>query len=205
MQRRLRVRGTTIADLEEFATEIDQLFKGEDFDVTFNKRRFEYIEGFKKNLLENIQSGKTNLEAGGYGLEKLVKELLEIDGYIAEIPSKQRFSGFADADIEATKEDFLVTEKLLVQVKHHFGTTGTWGAQQLVKIYESEKDLFSEYRLVLVTSGDPSGELKELCDKKDIILVDGNDLIEWIFKSLPEMQFETKKMLSISDIPTLVT
>lgn len=204
LQRRLRVRGTTIADLREFSDEIDNLFKGEDFDSGFNKKRIEAINSFKKQLLKNIQRGKTNLQSGGYGLEKLIKELLEIDGYKAEIQSKQRFSGLSDADIKAEKEDFLLTEKLLVQVKHHSGITGTWGAKQLTEILNSEKDLFSEYRLVLVTSAIPSGDLIKLCENQDIILVSGNDLSEWVFKSLPQLRFDTKKRLSISDIPTLL-
>ena len=39
LQRRLRVRGTTIADLWEFSEEIENLFKGEDFDSIYNKKR----------------------------------------------------------------------------------------------------------------------------------------------------------------------
>lgn len=204
LQRRLRVRGTTIADLWEFRKEIDCLFEGEDFDSLYNKNRIKTIDRFKENLLENIRSGRTNLESGGYGLEKLVQELLEIDGYKAEILSKQKFSGFADADIEAIKEDFLLVEKLLVQVKHHSGVTGTWGAEQLTEILNSEKDFFSEYRLALVTSAIPSNELVKLCEKKDVILVSGNDLSEWIFKSLQRLKYETKKRLGVCDVPTLL-
>ena len=133
-----------------------------------------------------------------------MQELLIIDGYNANIQSKQRFSSFADADIEAIKEDFLVTEKLLVQVKHHEGITDTWGAEQLTEILKTESDFFSEYRLVLVTSAIPSDELKILCENKDIILVSGTDLVEWIFKSLHSLKYETKKSLAISDIPALL-
>lgn len=204
LQRRLRIRGTTIVDLWEFSEEIDNLFKGEDFDSIFEKKRTDAIDNFKKQLIKNIQSGNTNLESGGYGLEKLIKELLEIDGYYAKILAKQRFPGFSDADIEAVKNDFLLTEKLLVQVKHHSGITGTWGAEQLKEILESEKDLFSEYRLVLVTSAIPSDDLVKFCEKQDIILKNGNDLADWLFKSLPQLKFDTKKRLSISDIPTLL-
>ncbi len=205
LQRRLRVRGTTIADLWEFSDEIDSLFEGQNFDSMYNKSRIEAIDQFKNNLLKNIQSGKTNLESGGYGLEKLVQELLEIDGYQAEIQSKQRFSGFADADIEAIKEDFLHVQKFLVQVKHHSGVTGTWGAEQLTEILKLENDLFSEYRLVLVTSAIPSDELLNFCEMKDIIIVSGSDLSEWIFNSLQKLKYETKKRLGISDVPTLLT
>ncbi|MDP8237489.1 MAG: restriction endonuclease [Candidatus Hatepunaea meridiana] len=204
LQRRLRVRGTTIANLNEFADEIEALFRGEDFNATYDKEKLRYIEEFKKELLLNIQTGKTSLEAGGYGLEKLVKELLEIDGYNAEIQSKQRFSGFADADIIAIKDDFLITEELLIQIKHHSGITDTWGAHQLSKILETEKDLFAEFKLVLITSGDSSDNLREYCESKDIILIEGKTLIEWLYNSLHKLSPETMRKLSICDIPTLI-
>jgi len=204
-QRRLRVRGTTIADLWKFSDEIDNLFEGQNFDSIYNKNRVEAVDQFKNDLLKNIQSGKTNLKSGGYGLEKLVQELLEIDGYEAKIQSKQRFSGLADADIEAIKEDFLLAQKLLVQVKHHSGVTDTWGAEQLTEILNLENDLFSEYRLVLVTSAAPSDELVKFCEMKDIILVSGSDLSEWIFNSLQKLKYETKKRLGVSDVPTLLS
>ena len=98
----------------------------------------------------------------------------------------------------------MINEKLIVQVKHHSGVTDIWGAEQLNEILNSEKDLFSEYRLVLVTSATPSDELVIFCEMKDIILVSGADLSEWVFKSLPRLKYETKKRLSISDIPTLL-
>jgi len=204
LQRRLRVRGTTIANLGEFSDEIDNLFEGQNFDSIYDKNRIETTRKFKEDLLKNIKSGKTNLKSGGYGLEKLVRELLEIDGYEAKIQSKQRFSGFADADIVAIKEDFCATQKLLVQVKHHSGETGTWGAKQLTEILESENDLFSEYKLVLVTSATPSAELVEFCEMKDVVIVSGSELLDWIFNSLSYLKFDTKKRLGISDVPTLL-
>ena len=79
-----------------------------------------------------------------------------------------------------------------------------WGAEQLTGVLESQDDLFSEYKLVLVTSATPSKDLVELCDKKGIILIAGDNLVDWIFKSLPMMDFGTKKRLAISDIPTIL-
>ena len=89
LQTRLKLQGTSIADLCEFSEEITNLFIGEDFDSIYNKKRINAIEEFKEKLLNNIQFGKTNLESGGYGLEKLVQELLIIDGYEAKITSKK--------------------------------------------------------------------------------------------------------------------
>lgn len=202
LQRRLKVRGTTISDLWEFGDEIDRLFDGQDFDSSYVSSHLDAIETFKIDLLNNIQSGNTGLESGGYGLEKLVRELLEIDGYSAEIQSKQRFSGFSDADIEAVKQDFVSSTRLFVQVKHHQGTTGCWGAKQLMKILDN--DIFADHGLVLVTSALPSEELVDLCEAKDITLIQGNDLADWIYKSLGRLSFQTKKRLRISDVPTLL-
>jgi len=193
LQRRIRVRGTTISDLSEFSQEIEDLFNGEDFNSQFNSKRESKIDEFKRQLISNIQSGKTNLQAGGYGLEKLVTELLGIEGYEARILSKQRFLSFSDADIEAVKTDFLVSKKLLIQVKHHSGISGTWGAEQLIEILNQEPDLFSEYTLVLVTSANPSKELEQVCENKGIILISGELLAEWIYGALPKLQYKTKK------------
>lgn len=204
LQRRIRVRGTTIADLQEFSSEINRLFQGEDFDVNFNRQRIQLMENFKAALLKKIQTGNTGLKTGGIGLENLVKELLELDGYKATIQAKHRFKGFADADIIAEKQDRLVPAKLLIQVKHHSGTTGTWGAEQLLQILNQNPDYFSDYRLVLVTTGSPSKELETICTNKDVILFSGEELIDWIFEMLPQLSFDTKKRLGVSDIPRLI-
>ena len=204
LQRRLRVRGSTVADLSEFHEEIERLLDGEAYTATITRVRNEQEQYFKSRLLALLQDGTSGLQAGGMGLERLVAELLEADGYVAAVQAKNRFPAIADADIEATRDDHVISVKLLVQVKHHSGESGDWGARQLAHVLEAEPDLFSEYRLVLVTSGHPSDALRKLCVAKDITLISGIHLVDWILDSLDHLKTQTKTKLRISDVPQLV-
>jgi len=210
LQRRLRVRGSTVADLGEFSDEINGLYekgkKGEKlgWEESFEEKRGSLKDELKSKLLENIRQGRTNLDAGGQGLEKLVKELLEADGYQASLLSKQHFSGYADADISASKSDRVQTTKLLVQVKHHSGQSSTWGAEQLDQIHKEHPEEYPDVIMVLVTTADASAELKEFCEAKDVVLVAGADLIDWIIDALPKLSPDTKIHLGISDLPVLI-
>lgn len=204
LQRRLRVPGSGITDLSDFDEEVENLFNGEAFISTIARVQNDQERLFKTKLLNILQEGTSALQAGGIGLEKLVANLLEVDGYHVDIQSKSRFSGIADADIVAIRDDHLASTKLLVQVKHHSGESDEWGAQQLSHILETEPDLFAEYRLVLVTSGRASTSLMELCEKKDITLVTGAHLVDWITDSLEKISPKMRIALRISDVPQLV-
>ncbi len=206
LQRRLRVPGSTISDLAEYKDEVNRLFgaKTDTWASWINKEEEQRDSEFKIQLLTNLQKGKTNLKAGGIGLEHLVRELLEIEGYKAEFAHKKAFSSFADADIRATRADHIEEIKLLVQVKHHRGTSGTWGAEQLVEIRRQQIEDFSDYKLVLVTSGEPNKNLEKVCDDQDIVLIDGTKLVQWIADSVTKLRIETKMKLGISDVPRLL-
>jgi restriction system protein len=204
LQRRLRVRGNTVADLGEFEEEIGRLFRGEAYTSTIARIQNEQEQLFKRKLLAIIQDGSSALRAGGIGLENLVAELLKADGYVTAIQAKNRFPDIADADIEATKDDHVTSIKLLVQVKHHSGESDVWGAKQLSRILEAEPDLFAEYKLMLVTSGNPSVALQKYCTAKDITLIPGTQLVDWVMDSLEHLNPQTRSRLRISDVPQLV-
>ncbi|KKL86639.1 hypothetical protein LCGC14_1942710 [marine sediment metagenome] len=204
LQRRLRVRGSTVADLSEFEEQVELLFDGEAYLSTIARVQNEQEQLFKSTLLGILRDGTSALRAGGIGLEDLVVELLRADGYEAAVQPKQRFPEIADADIEATRDDHVTSVKLLVQVKHHSGESDEWGARQLSHILEAEPDLFLEYKLVLVTSGNPSDALQALCVAKDITLISGTQLVDWITDSLEHLRPRTRNRLRISDVPQLV-
>lgn len=206
LQRRLRVRGTTIADLSEFENEIDHLFTSEDFSwlSSLGDIQQSIAIDFKKELLQNLRSGKTYLQAGGIGLENLIRELMEIEGYNSTVLSKRTFKSFGDADIKAIKSDRFGENKLLIQVKHHYGTSGVWGAEQLIEILKQQPEVIKEYKLVLITSADASDELRGICDDKDISLLTGSELVDWIFDCLIKLSPTTKKQLGISEIPRFI-
>jgi restriction system protein len=204
LQRRLRVRGTAIADLGEFASEVEKLFDGEAYAQAIYRAEGEQRTEFERHLVQLLQDGTNTLQSGGVGLEDLVAELLEIDGYVAKVQSKRRFAALSDADIEATRNDYINPVKLLVQVKHHSGLTDVWGAQQLANILKTEADLFSEHQLVLVTTAKASNELRRSCEDSDIILITGQELAEWIASDWRDLHPETRRALRLGDVPQIV-
>ncbi len=207
LQRRLRVRGSAVSDLSEFSDEISALFL--DRRLTWNDRLEEQEHqrraDFESRLLENIQGGKTNLAAGGQGLERLVEGLLRAEGYTAKILSKREFPGFADADIVASRSDRFGETWLLVQVKHHQGSTDTWGAEQLKEVRRVAGDRYPGSLLVLVTSGEPDAELESYCEKEDITLIGGQYLVSWIVDRLPTLDPAFHVELGISAVPYLIS
>lgn len=209
LQRRLKIR-LTIADLWEFA----DLLEGSYADLVAGRahsrpsqveaEEARQIQSMKTTLLHNIQSGKTSLASGGIGLEHLVRELLEIDGFEATVLGKAHFgSSHADADISAIKTHSLGTQQYLIQVKHHGGESGSWGLDQLIAIPEQFPSEYGDHELVLVTSGTLSSANQELAQKHGIIVRDGPGLVDWIFASLPKLSRETQIALGIMNVPTL--
>lgn len=184
LQRKLRVRGTTISDLAEFSEELRPLFDGKigGWEMQFENRTNKLLKESKVALLKNIREGHTNLQAGGRGLEELVRELLEGEGYQAEILSKRLFSGFGDADIVASRSDRFGENRLLVQVKHHRGESNKFGADQLEQARRSHPK-YVDSKLVVVTTGEASEELKRSCENRGIALIVGKELVDWIFDS----------------------
>lgn len=210
LQRRIRVRGMTVNDLNEFSDEIEKYFnKG----IT-DKLSYSWIEGlediqknilddFKSKLLENIQNGYTNLKAGGIGLEQLVNELIEIEGYKANILAKKTFPSHADADIEAIKADKFSETKLLIQVKHHSGVSGLKGVEQLIEIKNSLPEMYNNHKMIFVTSADVSQEVVEKSESNDIAVITGTELVSWITDSIKYLKYDTKMRLGIIEIPQI--
>src|SRR5690606_7001571 len=118
------------------------------FDSHIQALEADALVSLRKNLLNNIRAGNTNLESGGIGLEKLVAELLRAEGYATKIFAKTAFEGTADADIEAYREDRFSSNKLLIQVKHHNGITGHHALRQLQQLANHDVQRW------LITTGD---------------------------------------------------
>jgi restriction system protein len=209
LQKRLKIR-IVIADLAEFKDEIDTAFAklkaGEIYSWTDGvaQKAQSLEDNFRRQLLINIQRGKTNLRSGGIGLEQLVKELLIIDGFAAVVLGKRTFQGSGDADIKASKTDWLGTNEFLIQVKHHDWQTGRWGQEQLLEIRKLMPEQYRDYRLVLVTSGKVSDDDKIFAKENEITILDGDDLVGWIYESIDKLDPKTKAALGISGIPQLL-
>lgn len=211
LQRRIRVRGMTISDLNEFQEEIELFFnKAQSEKIAFSwkikieeKQKTE-IDNFKLRLLANIRNGNTNLKTGSIGLEKLIKELLTIEGYTAYIPSKRAFPSYADADVIAVKADKFQESKILFQIKHHQGLSDSWGIKQLLEIKKQLPEEYKDHKLVFITTADVSAEVDKFADDNDVYVIDGNELVNWIAELIKSIRSETKGKLGIIETPQVI-
>ncbi|HEY8331871.1 MAG TPA: restriction endonuclease [Pseudomonas sp.] len=205
LQSRLRAPGLIVSELKSFASELEELLN-KDPDFSFRnraeQRNSELAETFKSELLERIQSGQTHLKGGGLGLEKLVRQLLETQGYQARSLGTRGFDGKADADIEAVKDDSFSTTRLLVQVKHHQGETGSWGIEQLDKIRADSR--YDDCDMVLVSSGSFSETTAAHAYERNISLIGGCRLVEIILENASALPADTLHELGISSVPQLL-
>jgi restriction system protein len=209
-QSRLKIR-MSVANFGEFSDEVDRhveaLKNGEihTWEKETEKREEELERHFKVKLLDRLRKGENvGLRAGGYGLEQLVKELLEIKGYQAKIQAKNKSSGIDDVDVVATRENGITpdAEGLLIQVKHHKGLTGSTGLKQL-EAYDVDEE-FSFFRKVLITTAELDDVMKNRAENSGIVTMDGNGLVNWIYDNIEQLRSSTRMALGISSIPALV-
>lgn len=208
-QRRLRVMGMVVNDLTEFRSDIqtalESIENGKDFSWPNRliEEKLKKEAEFRLKLIGNIQSGRTNLLTGGTGLEDLVCELVQLEGYEARVLSKRHFGSFADADVEASRSDRWSAVKVLFQVKHHQGVSGDHGLNQLLEIRNAHVGEYDEHVRVLVTSASASEELRKRATNEGVIIIDGQALASWIGEHLDELKPETKDRLGIYEVPAV--
>lgn len=204
LQRRLRVRGNIVSNLNDFKDEIDKIFQISAYSFTQEIKLFEENEreNLKEQLFSNIQNGKTNLQTGGIGLENLVSEIMQCEGYKSRVLPKNEFSGSADADIEAIKEDSFMSKKIFVQVKHHSGYSGKEGIEQIVKVLQCDE--YKDYDGYFITSAAIDDDVRSLASEQGIEVMDGMDLVELIITNLNHLSNTTKYLLGICTIPRVV-
>lgn len=201
---RLKIR-MSVVSLEEFKDDIIRIInqiqdKGAaSFDSHIQQLEADALTTLREQLLKNIRSGKTTLESGGIGLEKLVAELLRTEGYAAKILAKTAFEGNADADIEAFREDRFTSNKLLIQVKHHTGNTGHHALRQLQQL-DKEEDV----QRWLITTGDVQQELVEEAEGQGIGVMDGERFAEWVVERADQLSQRTLNRLGLSTTPSLL-
>lgn len=205
LQTRLRAPGLFVNELADFAGELGQLLEM-DSDFTFRNhaelKNSGLTDAFKVELMQRIQHGKTHLPAGGRGLEQLIRELLDAQGYVATVLGTRGFDGKADADILAEKTDSFSTTRLLVQVKHHHGKTGSWGVEQLNKIREDPR--YDDHNMILVSSAAFTEETTAYAGNLGIELVDGERLATIILENISSLRPDTLHQLGISSAPQLL-
>lgn len=206
---RLKIR-MTVVSLADFKDEIlnliDEASSGGaiNFDSKLSDLESAALNKLKSQLLANIRGGNTYLESGGYGLEKLVAELLRIEGYTAKIQSKREHQGVADADIvaESTRK---FTSKLIIQVKHHSGKTGSHALAQLEALdnLSSEEDDANTQKWV-ITSANVSPGFIQRASSSGINVMEGEELVEWVIENTDKLSQATLNKLGLTTIPTLL-
>jgi len=208
LQSRLRVPGSTVTDLNEFANEIERLFDREEqftWKARHRKQEEERRQAFQEDLLDRLQHGEDHLPAGGLGLEELVAELLRRDGFDeVNCLAKSEFEGDGDADIEATRADRFGERKVLVQVKHHRGESGRHGVRQLQAIQNNEPETGGDYELVLVTTGHLPQQVQDDAEQTDIVVLDETDFIDWLLDHVDSLKPETRRKLGLSEVPSFI-
>ncbi len=205
-QKSIKVPGGVVKDIYKFRNQIDNVIEFITLGKPLNKETWvqensQSKKEFAANLLKQLNNGKTYLRAGGIGLEQLVKELFTIEGYRAKVLGKRKFKGCADADIEATRTDTsesirFTKSKLLIQVKHHQGSTGTWGVKQL-ELINKNHDNYLDHQLFLITSAKVNADLRNRADAANIKIIEGEELTSWIFDHLNKLSSKMKTALGI--------
>lgn len=206
LQRRLRVPGSTVLDLSEFSDEIEKLFANpESYSYSEEaKQKEDALQvSFKRDLLKNIQSGKTNLQTGGIGMENLIKELFICEGYEAQILSKSSFKGSADADILACKDDDFSSVRIYAQVKHHSGYSGRAGIDQIIQAVSDRNKDGDDCKGVFITSARVAEEDQEYAEENNISVIDGEKLVDIILERIDELSNATKNRLGIVIVPSV--
>lgn len=204
LQSRLRIR-LTVADLDYFKDEIIERYNDIKNNVSsgalskINEKAGEKLERFKAKLLDNLRNRNHYLEAGGQGLEHLVKELLEIEGYTAVIPSKQSHEVGVDVDIEAQSRNPFITQELMVQVKDHVGYTDKHAIEQIANA-KKEDDC---YRWV-VSLADFSKDAKDCAVKFNVKLMSGAEFVDWLAERWQDLSPTTQQKLGIASVPQLI-
>jgi restriction system protein len=201
---RLKIR-MSVVSLAEFKDDIVRIIHqikdsgAARFDSHIQQLEADALTSLREQLLNNIRAGKTHLESGGIGLEKLVAELLHTEGYATKILAKTAFEGSADADIEAFREDRFTSNKLLIQVKHHTGNTGQHALRQLQQL--DDEDGLQKW---LITTGYVQQELVEEAEGQGIGVMDGERFAEWVVERASQLSQKTLNRLGLSTGPSLL-
>ncbi|MDO5577277.1 MAG: restriction endonuclease, partial [Fibrobacter sp.] len=204
LQRRLRVRGNTVSNLYEFKDEIEKIFESKSYSYSQAVRDAEdkVLVELKKGLLDHIRNGHTNLQTGGIGLEHLMCELMMIEGYNARVLAKTKFTGKADADVEAIRIDAFMDKKIFVQVKHHSGISPRSGIQQVIDVLHQTE--YEDYDGYFVTSADIDPSDLIFAKENGIEVMDGHDLVELIIADMDKLSDTTRQQLGICRFPSLL-
>lgn len=205
-QRYLKFRGS-ICNLKEFEAEIQNLINDISngdvytYDTYLIREEEKLEERFKKDLLQKIVSGKSYLSPDKF--EMLIIELLKLEGYTAIRKAKNQSSDISDIDIKAYGRD-IFSNNLFIQAKLHEGETDSRGVKQLLEYQCSDDELEMNYKKCLVTTAILSESAALLAEDNNILVIEGIQLVDWIYKHVANLSMATKNSLGIMHVPVIV-
>ena len=206
LETRLKIK-SAIANLNDFSDEIQKIItnileNGSYLqDSYLLQKQEEAIDNFKTDLLSAIVKGTVTLDAGGKGIEDLIAKLLKLEGYQSSVQAKNAISGLADVDIIGIKTDAFVTSTLLIQAKHHQGTTSNHGIKQLI---EFDDENYKNPKKILITTAKVSDETSELARINNIQIIGGEEFMDILYPHIRKLPEKFKNQLGIIDMPMLV-
>lgn len=218
LEQKLKIRHT-IANLGDHRNEIKGIVKrlkeGGSYErsTIFAEKEAKAKTEFVANMQQRLKTGESlGIRAGGAGLEALIKEIFDAKGYTTFIPSKKskndKNDHIADTDVVAYKNGELGTkgELILIQAKHHKGTTSNHGIKQLEAVRDYSFGIngaFSEddyiVKKILITTADKKEE-----GNTEISIINGSSFSAWLYENMFLLSKKTKQLLGISEIPTLI-
>lgn len=204
LQARLKIR-MTVVSLNEFRDDIQRLVQQVEqggavgISEHYAQANQKAEEHFKSTLLKNIRAGQTGLKSGGLGLEHLVQELMTIEGYDARVLAKTNSQGIGDIDIEAKKTDRLSQIIWQIQVKHHNGVSDRHGIDQLLALPAEENT-----SKCFITTAVLDSKTKTEAEAQGITVIEGTELVDWIYEQWSLLSPKTKVTLGALDVPQLV-
>lgn len=206
---RLRLRQSN-ASINAFAEEIEQLISLDpavnNISSALENKISDAEKAFKAKLLSNLRSGKNLwLQGGGDGFEKLICELLEVEGYSTQILSKKSNAGLGDIDIEAVRGDFFKEDAttLAIQVKHHKGETSIKALEQVITAITSGEVDPGAIPMV-ITTATFNKKTWEKARENDITLIEGEQLVDWLYGNLSKLSSDIQLQLGVMQMPTLL-
>ena len=167
-----------VTDLENDANSVFEASKLGDFIENLHDKIWREI----KKEFEEISPSNSHIS-----FEKVCKEIIETYGYKLEKSNHHKNGGDADLifSIEETENEnpFIRKEnKLYVQVKKHKGISNEKAVQQLIDIIAADKA--ESVQGCAITLGTFSEEAENLADENNIILIDGDDIVNYFIKKL---------------------
>lgn len=91
-----------------------------------------------------------------------------------------------------------------MQVKHHQGESSDWGLEQLKAAKNVLDKDNKDFQLVFITTAGISDDVIEKAYENNIVCIDGQKLVDWLYDNLTSLSEPTKEALHIIFVPQII-